>query len=175
MILALALISSISVWLDLRTRRLPNWLTVGALLVALVVRAMPGGLPFWPGVQSAGLALMFGFPFFLTGGLGGGDVKLMAGLAAFLSPEKLAVALLVMAFSGAAMALFSAARKGHLAPTLANVHVLVLTMGRKTLQGWKQEPSDRCIVCRVSNPSAPEIVAGALAGWFIGLALQRSW
>jgi|RhiMethySRZTD1v2_1073278.scaffolds.fasta_scaffold296245_5 prepilin peptidase CpaA len=166
MLLALVLICSIAVWLDLRTRRLPNWLTVGSLVIALTARALPGGPSVWPGLASAALALAFGFPFFMTGGLGGGDVKLMAGLAAFLEPQKLAVALLVMAFSGGAMALLTAARKGLLASTLANVHVLVLTMGRKSFQGWKQEPSDGRIVGRVSNPYAPAIVAGALAGWF---------
>jgi prepilin peptidase CpaA len=167
MLLALALACSIAVWTDLRTRRLPNWLTVGSLVVALAARALPGGLEVLPGLLSAGLAFAFGFPFFLAGGLGAGDVKLMAGLAAFLEPDKLPEAMLVMAFFGAAMALVSAARKGLLAATLANVHVLVLTLGRKSFQGWKQEPSAARIVSQVSNPYAPAIVAGALAGWFM--------
>jgi prepilin peptidase CpaA len=167
MLLALVLISSIAVWSDLRTRRLPNWLTVGALVVGLVFRIFPGGPEVLPGVLSAGLALGFGFPFFLAGGLGAGDVKLMAGLAAFLEPASLPEAMLVMAFFGGAMALVAAARKGLLAPTLANVHVLVLTLGRKTFQGWKRDASEPRIVGRVSNPYAPAIVAGALAGWFI--------
>ena len=165
MLLALALVCFVAVWFDLRTRRLPNWLTVGALVVALGARALIPGLEVWPGLASAGLAFAFGLPFFLLGGLGGGDVKLMAGLAAFLEPEKLMIALLVMAFTGAAMALLTAARKGLLAPTLANVHVLVLTMGRKSFQGWKQGPPGKT-EDRVSNPYAPAIVAGALAGWF---------
>jgi prepilin peptidase CpaA len=165
MLLALALICSIAVWFDLRTRRLPNWLTVGALGVALVARVLTTGVEVWPGVASAGLAFAFGFPFFLMGGLGAGDVKLMAGLAAFLEPGKLTVALLVMAFAGAAMALVVAARKGLLAPTLASVHVLVLRMGRRSFEGWKQG-SPTTTEGRVSNPYAPAIVAGALAGWF---------
>jgi hypothetical protein len=65
------------------------------------------------------------------------------------------------------MALFSAARKGLLASTLANVHVLALSLGRKSLESWKQEPSEARIVSRVTNPYAPAIVAGVLAGWFI--------
>jgi prepilin peptidase CpaA len=166
MLLALALICSVAVWFDLRTRRLPNWLTVGALVIALTARAVSAGPEVWPGVMSAGLALAFGFPFFLAGGLGAGDVKLMAGLAAFLEPEKLLTALLVMALSGAAMALMVAARRGLLAATLANVHVLVLTMGRKSFDGWKQGPPGGNIEGRVSNPYAPAIAAGALAGWF---------
>jgi prepilin peptidase CpaA len=165
MLLALVLVCSAAVWFDLRTRRLPNWLTAGALGVALAARALTSGPEVLPGLASAGLAFAFGFPFFLLGGLGGGDVKLMAGLAAFLEPEQLIVGLLVMAFSGAATALVTAARKGLLAPTLANVHVLVLTMGRKSFEGWKQAPPGK-VLGRVSNPYAPAIAAGALAGWF---------
>jgi prepilin peptidase CpaA len=103
----------------------------------------------------------------MAGGLGGGDVKLMAGLAAFLEPTNLPQAMLGMALCGAVMALVAAARKRLLASTLANVHVLVLTLGRKTFRGWKRDESDPRIVGRVSNPYAPAIVAGALAGWFI--------
>jgi prepilin peptidase CpaA len=170
MVLALALVCSIAVWFDLRTRRLPNWLTVGTLVIALAWRALPGGLEVWPGLASAGLAFAFGFPFFLAGGLGGGDVKLMAGLAAFLEPSSLPVALLVMAFTGAAMALVSASRKRLLVPTLARFHVLVLTMGRRSFQNWQQGPAGPAASGtdgRVSNPYAPAIVAGALAGWFM--------
>lgn len=166
MLLALVLVCFASVWFDLRTRRLPNWLTVGALGVALAMRAFPAGPDLWPGVASAVTAFAFGFPFFLAGGLGGGDVKLMAGLAAFLEPGDLQVALLVMALFGAAMAVVTAARRGLLAATLAKVHVLVLRMGRGTLAGWKQGPSSSSPDDRVSNPYALAIVAGALAGWF---------
>jgi Flp pilus assembly protein protease CpaA len=42
MLLALVLIGTIAVWSDLRSRRLPNWLTVGALVVGVVLRALPG-------------------------------------------------------------------------------------------------------------------------------------
>jgi prepilin peptidase CpaA len=167
MLLALVLIGTIAVWSDLRSRRLPNWLTVGALVVGVVLRALPGEPEVLPGLLSSGLALAFGFPFFMAGGLGAGDVKLMAGLAAFLEPAALPDAMLVMALSGGAMALVAAARKGLLASTLANVHVLVLTLGRKTFRGWKKDSSEPRIVGRVSNPYAPAIVAGALAGWFI--------
>jgi prepilin peptidase CpaA len=167
MLLALFLACTVAVWSDLRTRRLPNWLTVGTLLVAIGFRALPGGPEVWPGIASAALAFAFGFPFFLAGGLGGGDVKLMAALAAFLDPGKLSVAMLVMAFTGALMALVSSARKKLLAPTLANLHVLVLGLGRRSLRGWKKDPAEAVIVSRVSNPYALAIVAGVLAGWFI--------
>ncbi len=70
---------------DLRTRKLPNWLTVPALVAALLMHTVINGL--------AGLGFsLFGFVtgfgillvLWLTGGSGGGDVKLMGALGAWL-------------------------------------------------------------------------------------------
>ena len=72
---------------DLRTRRLPNWLTVPAFLAALVFHTATGG---WTGLGQAlgGFAIGFGilFVLWLIGGGGGGDVKLMGALGAWLGP-----------------------------------------------------------------------------------------
>lgn len=65
-------------WFDYRTRRLPNWLTVGGAALALISRYAGGG---WPAVVDgfaaaclAGLLLLI--PFLLKGA-GGGDVKML--------------------------------------------------------------------------------------------------
>ncbi len=72
---------------DLRTRRLPNWLTVPALAAALVFHSATGGLAGL-GTAVAGFALGFGvlLVLWLIGGGGGGDVKLMGALGAWLGP-----------------------------------------------------------------------------------------
>jgi len=167
MLPALIVASALSVWFDLRDRRIPNWLTVGALVVALALRVLSAEHGLWPGLASAAIALAFGFPFFLAGGLGAGDVKLMAALAAFLDPGQLGVAMLVMALAGGVMAIWSASRQGLLAATLANTYVLILTLGRRTFTGWKtagEQP--RSPPGAVTNPYALAIAVGALAGWF---------
>jgi prepilin peptidase CpaA len=150
---------------------LPNWLTVGALGVAMAIRAASGPDNILPGLASAALAFAFGFPFFLAGGLGAGDVRLMAGMAAFLNPGSLLVAMGVMALTGALMAFLASARKGVLAATLTNVYVLVITFGRRTFTGWKPEGGaariTRATPGAVSSPYAVAIVAGVLAGWFL--------
>lgn len=75
-------------WHDVRTRRLPNWLTLGAAGVALAVRWGGGGYPAMlaglaSGAVAGGLMLL---PF-LARGAGGGDVKacFAAGTVAGLS------------------------------------------------------------------------------------------
>ncbi|MGH9379448.1 MAG: prepilin peptidase [Thermoanaerobaculia bacterium] len=162
---------------DVRRRRLANWLTIGALVVALALRSPGGWSAVGAGLGSAALAFAFGFPFFLLGGLGGGDVKLMAGLAAFLDPDMLVPAALVMALTGGAMAVFAAARNRSLGRVVRNVGTMLLTFvtfGRGVLWlGEKEESDDGA---SSPEPSAPDavtspygvaIAAGALVGWFI--------
>jgi prepilin peptidase CpaA len=171
MLFALIFICSLAILFDVRQRRLPNWLTVGALAVALLLRGFTDGESVVTGLASAGLAFAFGFPFFMMGGLGAGDVKLMTALAAFLDLPSLPMALGVMAFTGAAMALWAATRSGQLLPTLANVHLLVLDLGRASFAGWKggeaTAPVSRARVGAITNPYGVAIAAGALAGWFL--------
>jgi prepilin peptidase CpaA len=72
---------------DLRTRRIPNALTLGAAAAAIIFHAWSGG---WSGAGMSaagwltGLALFL--PFFALGGLGAADVKLLAALGAWLGP-----------------------------------------------------------------------------------------
>lgn len=70
---------------DLIRRRVSNWIPAAALVAGLAVHFTERG---WPGVLSAFLGALSGFGvffvFYLLGGMGGGDVKLMAGFGALL-------------------------------------------------------------------------------------------
>lgn len=70
---------------DLRTRRLPNWLTVSAFVAALAAHTAINGLAGL-GFSLLGFATGFGILLilWLIGGGGGGDVKLMGALGAWL-------------------------------------------------------------------------------------------
>ena len=71
--------------MDWRTRRIPNWLTVPALLVGVVANSVAGG---WAGAKSsllgAGLGLAVLLPFVLVRSLGAGDWKLVGALGCLL-------------------------------------------------------------------------------------------
>ena len=71
--------------IDVRTRRLPNWLTVPAFAAALLFHLVTGGVPGLLG-SLAGFAVGFSilFVLWLVGGGGGGDVKLMGAVGAWL-------------------------------------------------------------------------------------------
>ena len=80
----------LTVWLlalcaeDVRRRRLPNALTIGGALVALVWRAGLGAPAFVGGLEGGALcALLLLFPFFLHAA-GGGDVKMLFAVGAAL-------------------------------------------------------------------------------------------
>lgn len=87
---------------DMRTRKIPNWLTYGSLLAAFAVRLAVSG---WPGLKLGLLGMMVGaailIVFFLLGGMGGGDVKLMAAVGAWVGGGRILEILAAAAVSGA--------------------------------------------------------------------------
>src|SRR5689334_21003109 len=96
---------------DVQQRRIPNALTFGSAAVALLFHALaPGGHGFPSAATGwlAGAAMMF-FPFAL-GGLGAGDVKLMAALGCWLGPLSAVWIAAYAAIAGGVLALAIAIR-----------------------------------------------------------------
>lgn len=90
------------VW-DVRTRRIPNWLNVAGFLAGLVFHSLQGG---WAGAwfSLAGFGTGFGilFVLWLIGGGGGGDVKLMGAVGAWLGPNLTLIVFVASGFLAAA-------------------------------------------------------------------------
>jgi prepilin peptidase CpaA len=86
---------------DLGWRRISNWTSGGALLGGLILHGVEKG---WMGALHALLGSAIGFGvfliFYLLGGMGGGDVKLMAGFGALLGDKQILPAALLAAASG---------------------------------------------------------------------------
>lgn len=113
--------AGIACYHDLRTRRIPNRLTLPAALAALLAHLAVGGWTAMGLAACAGLAAGFAmFLFFLAGGMGAGDVKLMAAVACFTGLAPLGLLLLATALAGAAFAVVIAWRHGALRSTVAN-------------------------------------------------------
>jgi prepilin peptidase CpaA len=111
---------------DLRSRRIPNVLTLGSALAAVAYGGVTAGLP---GVLSAcggwllGVACFF-LPFAL-GGLGGGDVKLVGALGAWLGPAATIWVVLYAGVAGGVAAVVVAVARGYLRTALRNVWLLL--------------------------------------------------
>jgi prepilin peptidase CpaA len=111
---------------DFRTRRIPNWLTVPALVIGITLRSVVSG---WPGakasLEGAGLALLLLLPLVLMRALGAGDWKLMGAVGAFLGPVLLLFVLLGSFLVSGLMAVVEMMRTQRVKETFRNLGVLV--------------------------------------------------
>ena len=70
---------------DLRSHRIPNRLCAVALAVGLLLQvAATGADGLWVGLSGLLTGAVLLLPFYLSGGMGAGDVKLMGAVGAFL-------------------------------------------------------------------------------------------
>jgi prepilin peptidase CpaA len=77
----------LAVWSDIHEHRISNWLVIAVLITGLVAQVSangPMGILFALGGLTAGL--LFFLPFYIRGGMGAGDVKLMGAAGSMLGP-----------------------------------------------------------------------------------------
>ena len=124
-LLILTLGLAVAVVLDVRTRRIPNWLTGG-------IAAAGFGLAFGGGTVTPahaalglGVGLLLMLPAHVIGAMGAGDVKLMAAVGAVVGPDMVLRAFLCSAVAGGVLAIVVAARRGVLGATLHGTTQLV--------------------------------------------------
>jgi prepilin peptidase CpaA len=113
------------VW-DLRSRRIPNVLTLGAAAAGLVYHVATGGFDAL-GQSALGWlvgVLMFIVPFALRG-LGGGDVKLVAALGAWIGPSNAIWLGLYTAIAGGLMGVAVSISYGYFGTAFRNIRLLL--------------------------------------------------
>lgn len=115
---ALVAVSAIATYTDLRTRRIPNWLTLPAIVFGLALGFVSDGVP---GVlASLGSVALCGGIFlvlFMLGGMGAGDVKMMAAVAAIASWPMAVYVLVYTALAGGCLAFCVLIFRGRLGKT----------------------------------------------------------
>ena len=120
------LLTALAAFVDFRSRKIPNWLTVPAFVAGVTLRT---GLFGWPGAKSAlegtGLALLVLLPLVLMRALGAGDWKLMGAVGAFLGPLMFLFVLLGSILVSGIMAIVEMARTRRMRETFHNLYVLV--------------------------------------------------
>lgn len=138
---------------DVRSHRIPNLLTGPAIVIALAAHLILNG---WSGLASsaeAGLicGLVF-FLFFLAGGMGAGDVKLMAAVGCMTGISEVAPLLILTALAGGVLAIGLALSRGRLRETLGNMGSLIVHHGA---HGFAPHPQ-----LNLSNPQTLRLPYG---------------
>jgi prepilin peptidase CpaA len=135
-LVAAAIISAIAAATDLRTGEIPNWLSLGALLVAPIAHlifALATHMTGHDALFEGGSSLLGGIAcavvpaiLYRQDAIGGGDVKLLAGVGALLQPRLGLEAEMYSFFAAGLIAPAFLAYEGKLFRTLKNTVLLAL-------------------------------------------------
>lgn len=167
-LVGILLLAVIAGWTDLRSRRIPNWLTVSAFFAGIAVHTLLEGLG---GLKISLLGAMIGLglllPFVLVRSLGAGDWKLAGALGAFTGAGLLIDLLILSVFVAGIMAVVLVIYKKRVRQTVRNIgHILVSLV------------TFRLPEARVSldNPDALKIPYGvALASTVVLYTVAYTW
>lgn len=166
-LIALVMVAAMT---DVRSRRIPNWLTLSGILGGLVLHTVLGGFHGLT-VSLAGMLLGFGcyFVFYCLRAMGAGDVKLMAAVGAILGPRDWVSVFAATAIMGGILALVLIVRRGRTRETLWNVWFIVTELMQLRLPHERRSGLDVADSRALSMPHALAIAAGT----FIFLLANR--
>ncbi len=106
------IIAAIAVLFDLRSREIPDSLSILLVLLAFLKLALPiASLTWWSHLLGGSVALMVGAVLAHRDGFGGGDVKLFAALGCWFGIGGVFPLALWIALAGLPLAVIAAARK----------------------------------------------------------------
>jgi prepilin peptidase CpaA len=145
------LCASIGSFHDLRERRIPNYVTAPSMAAGCVLHmAFGGGRGLEDSVLAGFIAGGIFLLFFLAGGMGAGDVKLMTavGCIAGLSPLRMIV--IATAIAGGLFSLAVSSYHGRLRETLRGVVVLIRHHGS---HGFRASPGTQPIQQQHDSPA----------------------
>jgi prepilin peptidase CpaA len=159
--------------LDVYTRKIPNLLTVPAVLAGLVWNLSLYG---WRGALSSFLGLCLGMGvllvFYVLGGMGAGDVKLLGAVGALVGPQQVFYALILTALVGGVLALAYVIIKRAFSQTVFNLKGIVLSLpqvfiggGLKSMLAGDRVPLER--QNSIAFPYGVAIATGTLLSFLV--------
>jgi prepilin peptidase CpaA len=156
---------------DLRWRKIPNWLTLSGLVLAIGMNLF---FYKWPGLlmslKGIGLACLIYFPLYFLRAMGAGDVKLMAAVGAAVGPANwFAIFILTCAF-GALAALTLIAARGRFRQTVRNIGIILTSLARGRAPFHGNPELDVRTDKGIRLPHAVSIACGT-TGFLVGTAL----
>lgn len=146
--------------LDIKYRKIPNWLTFSAMLAGVVLNLF-FNINSW---RLSLLGLLMGLVIllipFILGGIGAGDVKLMMALGAFLGVKKIVAVGLCSGIAGGVLALLALALQDGPAKIGQRLILLITSIWDKDIRRviFRDQTSKMVI------PYGPAILIGLIAG-----------
>jgi prepilin peptidase CpaA len=134
-VLAAGLVAAVLI--DVRSRRIPNWLTASMVAAGFIMAAVGiSGLTLGQAALGFAVGLLLMLPGHALGATGAGDVKLMAAIGAILGPSMVFSAFLATAVAGGLFAVIVALRRGRLHATLDGTRQLIAspTQGKQAIE-----------------------------------------
>lgn len=123
----LFIVLALSVYFDSTQRKIPNKITIPAILIGVIWSTVSSGLD---GFLFSVWGFLLGFAVFLVpyilGGIGAGDVKLMAAIGALMGWEFTLASGLATAIAGGVIAVFYMLIKGGLKQTIVDMFGLIV-------------------------------------------------
>jgi len=151
---------------DWKTRKIPNGLTLSLALCGLMFQWMQFG---FAGLTSGMSGLVVGgfllFLPFALGGMGAGDVKLLAAVGAWTGPWGVVQVFLAAAIAGSLLCLAEAARQKKLSKILKNIRARIFSFVFYKTWTVEAEPKTRE---RLFVPYAAAIMTGYLVVLYLG-------
>ena len=132
-----------SIVYDLRERRIPNFITLPSILMALFLHFFYGGMDALSG-SFFGMLLGGGvfFIIFALGGMGAGDVKLMAAAGALLGLRQMFSVFILTAFAGGILAMISITKNRSWGKVWRNIRFFFSALLTRTVIKQDQLPEN---------------------------------
>ena len=116
---------------DIRTGRIPNWITVPGAALGVALQSYYGGFRgAFASLAGIGLGLAIFLLLYAAGGMGAGDVKLFGAVGALVGPVALVWVFIATGLLGGIAAVALATARGRLRQTLQQTGLLMVNFGR---------------------------------------------
>ena len=151
--------------IDIRSRRIPNWLSLPYLVAGVAVSAIWGGMSgMGSSIAGIGLAIAVVGVLCYLRGMGMGDLKLFAAVGAWVGPAQLLLALVATGIAGGFLALGYAVWHGSVGRALDGTAELLLTIPEKGFRPHRTMTLDNAEALKM--PYAPAIAIGTIFSFF---------
>lgn len=161
MALGSVMIATSAALLDIKYRKIPNWLTFPAMLTGVILNLI-FNFENW---RLSLLGLFIGFLIlvipFILGGIGAGDVKLLMALGAFLGVKKIISVGLCSGIAGGVLALLALALQDGPFKVRHRVALLVTSIWDKEIRQiiFRPDQTSKLVI-----PYGPAILIGLIVG-----------